>query len=1131
MSIIIRLQNLPLSAKSGDVRHFFGGLCIPDGGVHIVGGEKGDAFIAFNSDEDARLAIRKDRGKLMGVRVRLYLSSHMEMQHEIERIRKKYSDASHGRLSPFERSRTSPRKRERSIDRHYYKSNSPSKNRTTTYQVTKELSPHSRKSSRLRSRSPRMRSRSPMLRSRSTRLKSRSSRRSRSRDRRSKSPRMRSRSPRLRSRSPFNKSPLSLNLQRSISPTPRSFPLHKNKSVSSYENESSNYVHKFYSSQDISHTDMYNDSKEIKHNDFSKMERKEKTTPSWLDKDFFLRNEQAELEKKITEALKTGIDNLKKGTFYNHLPSTVESSIDPNLIPYKQEYVNPSLDRVLHDNSHPFVSSDSNINKDADIIKSFTSNINYFNPPINTEGISTHLPPPPPAPMISVPLPVPMISMSPMTVPPPIQMPVMPPPLPVVAMPPLGPPSAMLPPAPALQTNTFIPSPGFYITISGLDINWNFSEVQEMLKGTFVPMKNIKWEIDDHGMKTGTAFVKLLNKEDFDELLSHATYVFNSRTITVSECPSHVVHRYFLPEWPLKGQAGVSDNSNLYYRIKGLPYIASYKDLIEFFQGFELTDAYIEHDSLGKATGIGYVAFGNNQDYQEAFKMNGKKIGHRCVYLMVSTKKALMRLKELKGDLLRQSKVLRPSTVTNNPLSDVSSAVQRRPLCALLTGLPQDITPSKIKYFFKDAGLEPNAVHITLNDKGRPNSRAFAEFNNVRAFDSALKCHGTTFEGKIICVKQILFDEMSQILSTQRTMQVYGTRTESSLNDESEKLPHIWQPPDAAQDKLEQLSNFTSTNVNFGGITFDRERKNKSMIEVFHYKDSSREPTTVQYIPKTSNFFPPSKSYEFSHGSVQHHENLSNKKGTFQNEKWHSPKSSFGSKEMDKTFTSAKLIDSGRSVRDSFTARMDDANSNRIPVKFEMKTKQSNVNKNEVDEAFAKDLKHDDKKKITKLSPEKSPVPPSNVNLDGNSLDKKASKKEDDADISFKGKSLNYRKKNKKAKGRYKRNDDHFFQPSEELYSRDPRSERYGFGMEYDESSETVVQIGNVDPVLEGIDLEDFFRGFDIDHNKITRRTVEGEPTWDIRVTFRSYREATRAIRMLNGTFLNGIPIDMFIIN
>lgn len=47
MSVIIRLQNLPWSANALDIRQYFHGLSIPEGGVHIVGGEQGDAFIAF----------------------------------------------------------------------------------------------------------------------------------------------------------------------------------------------------------------------------------------------------------------------------------------------------------------------------------------------------------------------------------------------------------------------------------------------------------------------------------------------------------------------------------------------------------------------------------------------------------------------------------------------------------------------------------------------------------------------------------------------------------------------------------------------------------------------------------------------------------------------------------------------------------------------------------------------------------------------------------------------------------------------------------------------------------------------------------------------------------------------------
>ncbi|XGW25105.1 hypothetical protein V3C99_006484 [Haemonchus contortus] len=87
MSVIIRLQLLPLSANAADVRAFFSGLRIPDGAVHIVGGDDGDAFIGFATDEDARQAMRRDRGQIHGEEVRLFLSSRAEMNDVITRAK------------------------------------------------------------------------------------------------------------------------------------------------------------------------------------------------------------------------------------------------------------------------------------------------------------------------------------------------------------------------------------------------------------------------------------------------------------------------------------------------------------------------------------------------------------------------------------------------------------------------------------------------------------------------------------------------------------------------------------------------------------------------------------------------------------------------------------------------------------------------------------------------------------------------------------------------------------------------------------------------------------------------------------------------------------------------------------
>ena len=47
MSAIIRMENLAMTATATDIRNFFRGLRIPDGGVKIIGGEKSEVFIAF----------------------------------------------------------------------------------------------------------------------------------------------------------------------------------------------------------------------------------------------------------------------------------------------------------------------------------------------------------------------------------------------------------------------------------------------------------------------------------------------------------------------------------------------------------------------------------------------------------------------------------------------------------------------------------------------------------------------------------------------------------------------------------------------------------------------------------------------------------------------------------------------------------------------------------------------------------------------------------------------------------------------------------------------------------------------------------------------------------------------------
>ncbi|XP_056461756.1 RNA-binding protein 12-like [Gadus chalcogrammus] len=100
MAVVIRLQGLPIVAGTMDIRHFFSGLTIPDGGVHIVGGEHGEAFIVFATDEDARLGMMRTGGAIKTNKVSLLLSSKTEMQNMIELSRRRFETGSAAAEAP-----------------------------------------------------------------------------------------------------------------------------------------------------------------------------------------------------------------------------------------------------------------------------------------------------------------------------------------------------------------------------------------------------------------------------------------------------------------------------------------------------------------------------------------------------------------------------------------------------------------------------------------------------------------------------------------------------------------------------------------------------------------------------------------------------------------------------------------------------------------------------------------------------------------------------------------------------------------------------------------------------------------------------------------------------------------------
>ncbi|XP_069604811.1 RNA-binding protein 12B-like isoform X1 [Ranitomeya imitator] len=86
MSWIVQLKGLPAMATSSDIREFFCGLHIPRGGVSIIGGIYGEAYIVFSTHDDARKAVNLSGHLLKDSFVYLEYANEGDMREALELV-------------------------------------------------------------------------------------------------------------------------------------------------------------------------------------------------------------------------------------------------------------------------------------------------------------------------------------------------------------------------------------------------------------------------------------------------------------------------------------------------------------------------------------------------------------------------------------------------------------------------------------------------------------------------------------------------------------------------------------------------------------------------------------------------------------------------------------------------------------------------------------------------------------------------------------------------------------------------------------------------------------------------------------------------------------------------------------
>ncbi|CAM9913206.1 unnamed protein product, partial [Scytosiphon promiscuus] len=151
--------------------------------------------------------------------------------------------------------------------------------------------------------------------------------------------------------------------------------------------------------------------------------------------------------------------------------------------------------------------------------------------------------------------------------------------------------------------------------------------------------------------------------------------------------------------------------------LRGLPWNASKKELVDFFAPIEVDDddIHLVHNSRGEA----YVKLKSESDFDTALKKDRNMIGRRYIEVFRSSVEDV-------------SHALEDASSKGHGDGSYKGVVRMR-------GLPWSANEGDIRKFFDGIPIEKDGVHITLNRDGRPSGEAYVVFETEEAAKEALK--------------------------------------------------------------------------------------------------------------------------------------------------------------------------------------------------------------------------------------------------------------------------------------------------------------------------------------------------------------------------------------------------------
>ncbi|XP_049519144.1 RNA-binding protein 12 isoform X2 [Dermacentor silvarum] len=751
MSIIIRLQNLPWAANSLDIRRYFQGLNIPEGGVHIVGGEKGDAFIAFGSDEDARQAMERDGGKIKEVRIKLLLSSRAEMQRITNQARAQHTapppvkKEERRRPSPDDRSRRSPRDRS---PRRRSSRRDRSRSRSPPYRREKDRSRSSRSDERRRSFDDAGRVPEP------TNVSNGQVSKRKGCDEKAPYTDPSKTAPPVfpivnlnqaaRPQSDVNAAPVNMACQPAALPNLAAFNLPPVDLMSKLSGLAANMMGGLMGAAggDMMGAMAANMGESVPANVTSRL-------PSSLAGQI-----SGGMSGSMAANMVGGMPGNVTGTSPAAIPGGLAGNI-PGSMPGNMGGMSGAAAGMVANVSGRMA---------AGMPGNMASNMPGALGMGDAMGVPNN-----------------MGNMAPSFV------------------------DRRLdgggkvdrksnggPPVGARDVPRHSEESSC-VELRGLNGTPTPRDVKDLFRGLRIFSGCIRVATSETGIRS--VVVRFANKLDAREAIQGDYKMLCGDPVQVVPFPEDLFEQTELLVSPsaVPPNQGRSRESDMVVVMKDLPYNTSEQDVLEFFSGLNVLDIFVEHERSGRAIGTAFVEFGDKRDFETAMSMQRRKIGRRYIELSVGSRDAMYAARN--GDNIRPDGIPVSRRDEEPPVAHgvspdrapevghgpgpmhgpgMGPAVPARgpghPLvppahtCVSMLGLPNTVTDRDIADFFSTQGVIPRAIHIMLGANGVPTGHAFAEFATHADCERAFLQDGANLGPHVIALKTIPYSEVAQVL-------------------------------------------------------------------------------------------------------------------------------------------------------------------------------------------------------------------------------------------------------------------------------------------------------------------------------------------------------------------------------